>query len=309
MPKSQTRGERLALKSTKIVASQPTSDVEAPEASPTRKSTRVRDNALSQSPGKNMPPKNPKKVAKKNDRLYKPTLTMQTDADAERSDRLRTPMSTSSSSNTLTLVRSGSSTTTQAPPMKNGMSHTPQADIPSSSSGKFIRERSLPAPYASESQNKNGFPKDNDRLSDEIDSETSEDSPDDLKRKKRSRAALDECFDHSDEDNGQQTSNQITRGETNISGENNANDKSRIRTPHSARKKQSPSRKKGKLAYDDEYTNTTTSSSRARASTPHVEKITGKIDGNQDAHLPYHEAAIGNIPICLYAKLGPHRNK
>ena len=55
MPKSQTRGERLALKSTKIVASQPTSDVEGPEASPTRKSTRVRDNALSQSPGKNMP--------------------------------------------------------------------------------------------------------------------------------------------------------------------------------------------------------------------------------------------------------------
>jgi hypothetical protein len=68
MPKSQTRGERLALKSTKIVASQPTSDVEAPEASPTRKYTRVRDNALSQSPGKNMPPKNPKKVAKK--RVY-----------------------------------------------------------------------------------------------------------------------------------------------------------------------------------------------------------------------------------------------
>jgi hypothetical protein len=308
MPKSQTRGERLALKSTKIVGSQPTSDGEAPEASPTRKSTRVRDNALSQSPGKNMPQKNPKKVDKQNDRHNKPTLTMQTDAAAEKSDRLRTPISTSSSSSTLTLVRSGSSTTTQEPSMKNGMSHTPQPNIPSS--GKIIRERSLPAPNASESKKKHVFPKDNDGLSDDIEDESSEDFPDDIKRKRRSRAALDNSFDHSGEDNCQQTSTKITRGETNKNSlEINANDKSRIRTPHSARKKQSPPQKKGKLAYDDEYTYTTTSSSRSRASTPQVENISGKIDGNQDAHLPYHEAAIGNIPLCLYAKLAPPRNK
>jgi hypothetical protein len=231
---------------------------------------------------------------------------MQTDAAAEKSDRLRTPISTSSSSSILTLVRSGSSTTTQEPPMKNGMSHTPKTDIPSSSSGKISREGSLPATNASESKKKHVFPKDNDGLSDKIEDESSEE---DLKRKRRSRAALDNSFDLSDEDNLQQTSTKITRGETNNSLEKNANDKSRIRTPNSARKKQSPPRKKGKLTYDDEYTYTTTSSSKSRVSTPKVDKISGKLDGNQDAHLPYNEAATGNIPLSLYAKLAPPRHK
>jgi hypothetical protein len=47
---------KIGVEKYQIVASQPPSDGEATEASPKRKSTRMRENALSQSPGTNMPP-------------------------------------------------------------------------------------------------------------------------------------------------------------------------------------------------------------------------------------------------------------
>jgi hypothetical protein len=168
---------------------------------------------------------------------------------------------------------------------------------------------SLPGPNASQSKNKHVLPEDPDGLSDDIEDESSEDIPENLKRKRRSRAALDESFDHSDEDNFQQTSPQLNRGGTNNSLEINAKDKSKKRKPQSAGKNHFPPRKNGKLDYEDEYTETTKSSTRSRASTPQVEKISGKIHGQQNAHLPYHEAAIGNIPLSLYAKLATPRNK
>ena len=126
------------MKTIKIVGSQPTSDGERTEASPTRKSTRVRDNALLQSPVDTMSRKNNKVVGKQNEQRKKYILPMQTDEDAEQGERLLTPISTSSSSSTLPLVRSGSSNTTQLPQNKNGISSTPQPTLV-----RFHQEKSL----------------------------------------------------------------------------------------------------------------------------------------------------------------------
>jgi hypothetical protein len=276
MKLSQSRGQKLALKNTKIVSSQPPSHGEGPEASPTRKSGRWRANALSQSPGETMPPKNHNVVDKQIERRTTPTTTMQTDEDAELGDRLKTPNSTSSSSGTVPLVRSGSSTTTKIQAMKNGISNTPQPDIATSTSRKIIRERSSSGPTASHSKNKHVFAQDANGLSDDIEDDSSEDITDNKKRKRHSRAALDDCFDHSDEHNSNETSPQVNRGGRNDSLEIHTDDNSRKRKTQSAGKNHYPTRKIATLDYEDEDTYTTKSSSRSRASTPQEEKIPGK---------------------------------
>ncbi len=142
------------MQTIKIVSSQPTSDGERTEASPTRKSTRVRDNALLQSPVDTMSRKNKKVVGKQNEQRKKYILPMQTDEDAVQAERLLTPISTSASSSTLPLVRSGSSNATQSPQNKNGISNTPQPDISTFSSGKIITEHSFPEQLSSQSKKK-----------------------------------------------------------------------------------------------------------------------------------------------------------
>ncbi len=116
-------------------------------------------------------------------------------------------------------------------------------------------------------------------------------------------------FAQKDEDNPQQINPQLQRGLTNSSPAINANDKSRERITQSAGKNRSPPRKNRKTDYEDEYIKRTTYSSRSRASTPQVDKHSGRINGQQDPHLPYHEAAIGNIALHLYAKLATPREK
>jgi hypothetical protein len=287
MPKSQTRGEKLAMQTTKIVSSQPTSDGERTEASPTRKSNRGRANALQQSPVDTTSRKNNNVVGKQNE---------------QPEERLRTPISTSSSS-TLPLVRSGSSNTTQLPANKNAISNTPQGDISTYSSGKFVRENSVPGHHSSQSKNKLVLPKNDHGLSEEIEDDSSEDITDDMKRKKRSRAALDDSFDLSDEDNRKQTTPQLHRGLTNNSPAINENDNSRKRLTQSAKKNRTSPRKNGKTDYEDEYNNPTTSSSRSRASTPQADNNYARSHGKQNAHLPYHEAAIGKIALYFIATL------
>jgi hypothetical protein len=309
MPKSQTRGEKLAMQTIKIVSSQPPSDGERTEASPTRKSTRVRDNALLQSPVDTMSRKNNKVVGKQNEQRKKYIPPMQTDEDAELGERLLTPISTSSSSSTLPLVRSGSSSTTQLPQNKNGISNTPQADMSTLSSGKITTEETLPGHLSSLSKKKIVVPTNHDGLSEEIDDDSSDEITDEMKRKKRSRAALDDSFDHSDEENPHVINPPLHRGLTNNSPAINANDTARQRVTQSAGKKRSPSRKYRKSDYEDEDTKRYTYSSRSRASTPQVEINHGRIHGEQDPHLPYHEAAIGNIALHLYAKLATPRKK
>ena len=153
------------------------------------------------------------------------------------------------------------------------------------------------------------LPPNHDGMSDEIDDDSSDDITDDMKRKKRSRAALDDSFDHSDEDNPHQINPLLHRGLTNNSPAINANDKGTQRVTQSAGKNRSPPRKNRKTDYEDEYTKRTTYSSRSRASTPQVDKNSGRSNGQQDPHLPYHEAAIGNIALHLYAKLATPREK
>ncbi len=297
------------MQTTKIVGPQPTSDGERTEASPTRKSTRVRDNALQQSPVDTTSRKNNNVVGKQNEQRKKHILPMQTDEDAEQEERLKTPISTSSSSSTLPLVRSGSSNTTQLPPNKNAISNTPQGDISTYSSGKIVREHSLRGHHSSQSKKNLVLPPNHDGLSEEIEDDSSDDITDDMKRKKRSRAALDDSFDLSDEDNRKQTTPQLHRGMTNKSPAINANDNSRERLTQSAGKNRSSPRKKRKTDFEDEYNNPTTSSSRSRASTPQADNNYGRSHGKQNAHLPYHEAAIGNIALYFIAKLATPRKK
>jgi hypothetical protein len=91
-------------------------------------------------------------------------------------------------------------------------------------------------------------------LSEEIDDDSSDDITDEMKRKKRSRAALDDSFDHSDEENPHVINPQLHRGLTNNSPAINANDTAMQRVAQSAGKNRSPSRKYRKSDYEDEDT-------------------------------------------------------
>ena len=99
------------------------------------------------------------------------------------------------------------------------------------------------------------LPPNHDGLSDELEDDSSDDITDDMKRKKRSRAALDDSFDHSDEDNPHQINPLLHRGLTNNLPAINANDKGRQRVTQSAGKNRSPPRKNRKTDDEDEYTN------------------------------------------------------
>jgi hypothetical protein len=243
MKKSLSRGQMLALKSTKIVSSQPPSQVEQPEASPTRRSGRWRAKALSQSPVETMPTKNHNDEDKQIERRTTPTTSMQNDEDGELVDRDKTPISTSSSSGTVTLVRSGSATTTQIQAMNNGMSNTPQPDITTSASRSINRERSYSGPTSSNSKNKHVVALHDNGLSDDVEDDSSEDIKDNTKRKRHSRRALDECFDHSDEDISKDTSPQVHRGRQNNSLEIPTKDNNHKRQTESAGKNRYKTRK------------------------------------------------------------------
>ena len=288
MNKSLSRGQMLALKSTKIVSSQPPSQVEQPEESPTRRSGRSRAKALSQSPVETMPTKNRKDENKKKETRTTPTTTkMQNDLDGEMGDRDKTPIRKSSSSGTVTLVRSGSATTTQIQAMNNGMSNTPQPDITTSASRSINRERSYSGDTSSNTKNKNVVALHDNGLSDDIEDDSSEDIEDNKKRKRHSRRALDECFDHSDED---------------ISKDNNHK-----RQTESAGKNRYKTRKLATQHYEEDDTYTTKSYSGSRPSTPKEDNFSGKIHGKQDAPLLVNEAAIGNLHLCFTAKLATHK--
>ena len=301
MKKTQSRGQKLALKNTKIVSSQPPTHEQGPEASPTRTSGRWRGNALLESPDVTMPPKNHNVVDKQIERRKTPTTTIQTDEDAELGDRLKTPNSTSSSSCTKPLVRSGSSSTTQIQAMKNGTSNTPQPDIATSTARKILTERSYSGSTASHSKNEHVFAQDANGLSDEIQDESSEDITDNKKRKRHPRTKLDDCFDLSDEDNSNETSPQVDRGRTKHSLEIHTDDTTRERKTQSAGKDRYPNRKLATLDYEKN------SSSRSWALTPQADKFPEKIHGQQHEPLPYHEAVIGFMHLCFTAKLATHK--
>jgi hypothetical protein len=246
-------------------------------------------------------------VDKQIERRKTPTTTIQTDEDAELGDRLKTPNSTSSSSGTVPLVRSGSSTTTQIQAMNNGMSNTPQPNIASSTARQILRERSSSGPTASHSKKEHVFAQDANGLSDEIQEESSEDITDNKKRKRHSRQTLDDRFDLSDEINSNETSPQVDRGRRKHSLEIHTDDNTWKRKTQSAGKDHYPTRKLAKLDYEDKDTYAAKSSSRSRASTPQAEKEPEKIHGQKDAPLPYHEAAIGFMHLCFTAKLATHK--
>jgi hypothetical protein len=103
------------------------------------------------------------------------------------------------------------------------MSNTPKPDIAASTSRKITRERSSSGPTASHRENEHVLAEDANGLSDDIEDASSDDITGTKKRKRHSRATLDDCYDHSDTDNYNETSPQKNRGRRKNSLETHTN--------------------------------------------------------------------------------------
>jgi len=139
---------------------------------------------------------------------------------------------------------------------------------------------------------------DPDGLSDDI-VDSSDDLTKNKKRKRPTRPDLDECFDHSDPDNGHDKSPEVNHGGKKNSTGKHTDDYGRKRQAQSADKNHYPARKTTPIDFEDEGTYTTKSASRSRTSTPQLDKNSGKNHGAQDADLPYQQVAIGTMVNAL----------